>query len=279
MARDDLILTTMRYISKHQVVQKYGAILPDTLTNQAMKESDAYKTYYAFAYGKEIPKPKYLRPSTREKTVQALKASSGQRLKTTAKVAKSNKKKLPTTVPKAKRLETLSEVALSEDEQMQITTKRSKTQFHSSYASGSGDGADTQSEVPDEQQQKVTGTNKGTGDKLEVPNVPKHDSKSDEESWTFSQDEEDAKEESDINDDSKETDSDCDGDELTHTNLVYTPPDYQLTDEEENQEGDDEVKEGKEGKEEEEVLCGDLNLNLSATTKFFRFIRLGVKVH
>nr|GEU44146.1 reverse transcriptase domain-containing protein [Tanacetum cinerariifolium] len=54
---------------------KYGAILPDTLTNQAMKESDAYKTYYDFATGKVIPKPKFIQRSTREKTDQALKAS------------------------------------------------------------------------------------------------------------------------------------------------------------------------------------------------------------
>ncbi|GJS16867.1 hypothetical protein Tco_0411339 [Tanacetum coccineum] len=99
MARDDPILTIMRYISKHEIVQKYNAILPDTLTNQEIKESDAYKTYYAFAYGKEIPKTKYVRPSTREKNIQAPKAFPGQRLKTTAKVAKSGKKKLPATVP------------------------------------------------------------------------------------------------------------------------------------------------------------------------------------
>ncbi|GJZ56396.1 hypothetical protein Tco_0611589, partial [Tanacetum coccineum] len=46
MAKDDLTLTIMRFIPKHETIQKYGAILPDTLTNQAMKESDAYKTYY-----------------------------------------------------------------------------------------------------------------------------------------------------------------------------------------------------------------------------------------
>ncbi|GJR46088.1 hypothetical protein Tco_1314191 [Tanacetum coccineum] len=51
-------------------VKKYGAILPNTLTNQAIKESDAYKTYHDFATGKVIPKPKYVRRSTREKTDQ-----------------------------------------------------------------------------------------------------------------------------------------------------------------------------------------------------------------
>ncbi|GJR49041.1 hypothetical protein Tco_1317144 [Tanacetum coccineum] len=152
MAKDDPILTTMRFIPKHETVQKYGAILPDTLTNQAMKESDAYKTYYDFATGKVIPKPKYVRRSTREKTDQAPKASPGKRLKATAKVAKSGKKKLP-----AQGLETLSEIALSEADQMKLITKRSKTQFHSSHASGSG-------------------ANEGTGVSPGVPDVPTYGS-------------------------------------------------------------------------------------------------------
>ncbi|GJY21348.1 hypothetical protein Tco_0393914 [Tanacetum coccineum] len=77
MANDDPILTTMRFIPQHEVVQKYDAIFPDNLTTQAMKESEAYKTYYAFATGKAIPKPKYVRRSTKEKPEQAPKASSG----------------------------------------------------------------------------------------------------------------------------------------------------------------------------------------------------------
>nr|GEU57879.1 hypothetical protein [Tanacetum cinerariifolium] len=99
----------MSFITKHETVQKYDAILPDTLTNQAKRESDAYKTYYDFATGKVIPKPKYVRRSTREKTDQAPKGSLGRRLKAIAKVAKSGKKKLF-----AQGLETLLEIALSE---------------------------------------------------------------------------------------------------------------------------------------------------------------------
>ncbi|GJU75011.1 putative ribonuclease H-like domain-containing protein [Tanacetum coccineum] len=57
MDNDDPILTTMRFIPQHEVVQKYGAILPDNLTTQAKKESKAYKTYYAFSTRKAIPKP------------------------------------------------------------------------------------------------------------------------------------------------------------------------------------------------------------------------------
>nr|GEX24645.1 hypothetical protein [Tanacetum cinerariifolium] len=69
MAKDDPLLTTMRFIPKHETVQKYDDILPDTITNQAMKESDAYKTYYDLATGKSIPKPKYVWQSTKEKIV------------------------------------------------------------------------------------------------------------------------------------------------------------------------------------------------------------------
>ncbi|GJU66766.1 hypothetical protein Tco_1253025, partial [Tanacetum coccineum] len=59
MANDDPILTTMRFIPQHEVVQRYGAILPDYLTNPAMKESEAYKTYHDLATGKVQPKLKY----------------------------------------------------------------------------------------------------------------------------------------------------------------------------------------------------------------------------
>ncbi|GJW93596.1 hypothetical protein Tco_0173268 [Tanacetum coccineum] len=52
MANDDLILTSMRFIPRHEVVQKYGAIFPDYLTNSTMKESKAYKTYHDLATGK-----------------------------------------------------------------------------------------------------------------------------------------------------------------------------------------------------------------------------------
>ncbi|GJS34811.1 uncharacterized mitochondrial protein-like protein [Tanacetum coccineum] len=42
------------FIPQHEVVQRYGAILPYYLTNLATKESKAYKTYHDIATGKEI---------------------------------------------------------------------------------------------------------------------------------------------------------------------------------------------------------------------------------
>nr|GEW02309.1 hypothetical protein [Tanacetum cinerariifolium] len=105
-----------------------------TIINKCL--SEAYQTYYAYASGEKTPKPKYVQKkansdtSPKQKPVQAPK---GKHLKATAKVPKSGKKKLP-----ALGLETLSEIALSKAEQMKLATKRSKTQFHSSYAHGSG---------------------------------------------------------------------------------------------------------------------------------------------
>ncbi|GKB32066.1 hypothetical protein Tco_0871467 [Tanacetum coccineum] len=61
MANDDPILTTMRFIPQHEVVQKYGVILPDYLTNPTMKESEAYKTYHDLATGKEKDSKQQLR--------------------------------------------------------------------------------------------------------------------------------------------------------------------------------------------------------------------------
>ncbi|GKA93251.1 hypothetical protein Tco_0815237, partial [Tanacetum coccineum] len=243
--RDDFMFTTIRVISKYKDTHEYDDILPQHLTNQAMLESEAFKTYRAYATGK--------------------------RIKTSAKGDK------PATI-KLKGLTVLSEVALSEAEQMKLATKRSLKEFHISHASGSGDGVDILSKVPDEQQQTGSGTNEGAGDKPEVPDVPEYRSESEEESWTFSQgkdeeedEEHDSDDDNDDNDDeddnkendSQRTESDDEGDDFVHPNLstyiaddqekekeeekandddddvtsdqkVSTPPDYELTEEDVN---------------------------------------------
>nr|GEW92847.1 hypothetical protein [Tanacetum cinerariifolium] len=136
------------------------------------------------------------------------------------------------------------------------------TQFYSSYASGLGNGVDTQSKVPGEQQQKVFGTNEGAGVRPKVPIVPQYDSESDEESWTFSQDEEYSDLETYLNDDSEETKSNNDGDDLTYPNLVSTPPEYELTEEEENKEGDDRDINGEQVQDKGDDLYRDVNINM-----------------
>nr|GFC49454.1 hypothetical protein [Tanacetum cinerariifolium] len=45
-------------VSRHQTTQQYGAILPIELTTDEIRNSKAYKEYYACAMGEAAPKPK-----------------------------------------------------------------------------------------------------------------------------------------------------------------------------------------------------------------------------
>nr|GEY67562.1 retrovirus-related Pol polyprotein from transposon TNT 1-94 [Tanacetum cinerariifolium] len=205
----------------HEKTQVYGAILPKELTNQAMLESKAYKTYYTFASGEKTPKLKYIQKkddfhtSPKKKSIQITK---GTRIKIKAKVAKFDKKKKLAKKPKAKGLTVLSE------------------------------------------QQKTSGTDEGTGTIPGVPDVPIYDSESDKESWGDSDEEDDDKddfEDDAYNDDDSSDDHDderdeerteSDRDDILDPNLtnvdrtkheeedvderVHTPPDYELTDDE-----------------------------------------------
>ncbi|GKB38181.1 retrovirus-related pol polyprotein from transposon TNT 1-94, partial [Tanacetum coccineum] len=212
-ARDDTMFTSMRCISRHEDTQVYGTILPKELTNQAMLESNAYKTYYDFAFGEKTPKPRYVRKkddsdtSPKQKPVQATK---GTRIKSKAKVSKYDKKKQPAKKPKAKGLVVLSKVALTEAEQLKLAIKRSKTQFHSSHTSGLGDGVDTQSKVTNEQHLETTGADKGTGIIPGVPDVPIYESKSEKESSSDSEDEDedDENDSDDLSNDNNDGDDD-----------------------------------------------------------------------
>ncbi|GKC18053.1 hypothetical protein Tco_1014835 [Tanacetum coccineum] len=191
-----------------------------------MLESKAYQTYYTFASGEKAPKPKYIRKKANSDTSpkkKPIQATKGTRLKSKAKVAKPDKKKKPTKKTKAKGLVVLSEVALSEAEQLKLATKRSKKDFHMSHASGSGDGVDIQSKVPDEQQQKTSGTDEGTGTMPGVLDVPTYEYESEKESWGDSKDDGDNDDDGDSDDhedDSDDERTESDRDEIPNPKLT-----------------------------------------------------------
>nr|GEY06313.1 hypothetical protein [Tanacetum cinerariifolium] len=56
--RDDHMFTTIKLVSRHQNTQLFGSILPIKLTNEDIRNSNAYKEYYAVATGATPPKPK-----------------------------------------------------------------------------------------------------------------------------------------------------------------------------------------------------------------------------
>ncbi|GKC88859.1 hypothetical protein Tco_1149508 [Tanacetum coccineum] len=67
--RDDSILGPMRFVSKYDEYQVYGALLPERMTNQQMRDSPAYKTYPTFATGAATPKKarKFKKPTSPSK--------------------------------------------------------------------------------------------------------------------------------------------------------------------------------------------------------------------
>ncbi|GKB17108.1 hypothetical protein Tco_0851031 [Tanacetum coccineum] len=95
-----------KVVSRHEDTRLYGAILPDEMTNKAIKDYESYKEYYVIASGAEPPKTK---ASVKKKQAGSDKTKTpptakGKRLKTLAKAAKPAKKKQPAKMSKAKGL-------------------------------------------------------------------------------------------------------------------------------------------------------------------------------
>nr|GFB44164.1 hypothetical protein [Tanacetum cinerariifolium] len=129
-----------KVVSRHQNTQQYGAMLPIELTNDEIKNTKAYKEYYAFATGEAAPKPKasarrkrsgsdtYITPPTATTTPTTT-------VVVTPKLTAAVKGKQPA---KAKCLSDPSEVARTEAQQLKIVLRRSRQQTHISQPGGSG---------------------------------------------------------------------------------------------------------------------------------------------
>nr|GEX57586.1 hypothetical protein [Tanacetum cinerariifolium] len=62
--RDDILFSTIKVVSRHQNIQQYGVILPIELTTEDIKNTKAYKEYYAYATREAAPKPKATRATS-----------------------------------------------------------------------------------------------------------------------------------------------------------------------------------------------------------------------
>ncbi|GJX11269.1 hypothetical protein Tco_0201128, partial [Tanacetum coccineum] len=193
---DDYMFTTIKVVSRHEYTQLYGAILPNELTNEDIRNSESYKEYYAITSGAEPPK---MKASVKKKQIGSDKTmnsstTKGKRLKTSAKTTKPAKKKQPAKMSIDKDLTVLSKVALTEAERLKLVIKRSKTQTHNSHASGSG-------------------ADEGIGDIPGVPDVPTYGSDDEQISWKSSEEDDDDEMNVSKKDDDNENDDDQDDDE------------------------------------------------------------------
>nr|GEV14599.1 reverse transcriptase domain-containing protein [Tanacetum cinerariifolium] len=137
---------------------------------------------------------------------------------------------------------------------------KSNQETHKLHASGSSEGADFESVVPDEQAGKTKDISEGTGVTPRVPNVYKEDSSnSDDDSWGDSEDESDDVHDEDDNDDDDGNDDDSGNDDGHDYEEEEQYKEYVLTPERDK--SDDEDKMYKE--EDDDVakeLYGDLNI-------------------
>ncbi|GKC82474.1 hypothetical protein Tco_1138191, partial [Tanacetum coccineum] len=126
-ARDDSLVGNMRFISRHEDTQVYGSLLPKAMTNQAMLDSDSYKTYYAISTGAEPLKLKRTQKkfdstiSSEESPSKKKPAKAKKDVCSTKKPAtkpKPTMKKAPVKADRGKGLNVLSKVALSEAVQL-----------------------------------------------------------------------------------------------------------------------------------------------------------------
>nr|GEZ01470.1 hypothetical protein [Tanacetum cinerariifolium] len=165
---DDILFLTIKVVSRHQNTQQYGAVLLIELTNEEIRNTKAYKEYYACATEEAAPKPKAiarrkrcgLDTSITPPTAIATLTTTGA---VTPRLTAAAKGKQPT---KAKSPSDPLELARTEAQQLKIVLRRSRQEAHISQHGGSG-------------------TDKGTGFKPGVPDRGGDDdeeSKNDEES-------------------------------------------------------------------------------------------------
>ncbi|GJU04670.1 hypothetical protein Tco_1121100 [Tanacetum coccineum] len=155
------------FISKDKTISMRNMINLHTIRDDTLLDSKAYKIYLAFASGKATPKKarkfkKIASPS--EKQTLFLQEEPAKKPKETPGVYVS-KKKAPATTDRSKGIDLLPEATLLKDAQMK--------------------------KVPDELQDKMNGTNEGISTITWVPDVPKDQSKSENEYWGESGDDND----------------------------------------------------------------------------------------
>ncbi|GJX49198.1 hypothetical protein Tco_0276043 [Tanacetum coccineum] len=189
MAQDDIILGTLRFVSKDEDTQVYGALIPAVMTTPKIRDSPAYQTYLAFATRTATPKLKRI-----------YKKHDSPMIKTT------------TTSPEETPSKKKSSLAKKD-----VSSKKPSKKY----------------------------ANKGTGTKPGVSDLPKDQSKSENESLGESADDDDSND--DDSDDVSDDDDGNDDDSNDDGNNDASDNERTESDEDENtnlnQNDDDDIKE------------------------------------
>nr|GFA31508.1 hypothetical protein [Tanacetum cinerariifolium] len=224
--RDDALFSTIMVVSRHQTTQQYGAILSIELTTDEIRNSKAYKEYYACAMGEAAPKSKV---SARKKKGDSASSTTPPTPTPTTTVASAPRLSATAKGKQPSRATTPTEpidVQRTESEQLKIVLKRSRQVTHISQQHGSG-------------------TDKGTSSKPGVPDVPSDDSE-EEISWNSSDDEDVGSHEEgnkfDESDDECDEGSDDDSDETVKAGAGKDDDDNDDEDDDDNDEEEELAK-------------------------------------
>ncbi|GJY03631.1 hypothetical protein Tco_0369571, partial [Tanacetum coccineum] len=183
------------------------------MANQAMLNSNSYKTYYAITTRAEPPKTKKTQKKS-DSTISSEKTPSKKKPTKAKKDVPSTKK--PTT-------------------KLKPTKKKAPVKADR----GKSDETDFQSRVLDEQQCKISITDEGTGTKPGVPDVPKYDSESNKESWGDSGEEDDDDEDDTEDDRGNDDGDDSDGNDDDDDNDGNDDDDNDGNDDDDDNDGND----------------------------------------
>nr|GFB87121.1 hypothetical protein [Tanacetum cinerariifolium] len=182
---DDILFSTIKVVSRHQNTQQYGVILHIELTTEDIRNTKAYKEYYACATGEAAPKPK---ASTRKKRGGSASSTTpltpiatptpttivvaAPRLCATAKGKQPARATSPTDP---------SDVERTKAEQLKIVLKRSRHEMHISLQGGSGidEGTDVDEKTKGRDESEGDKTNESDDDQEEAKKV--NDDDNDEE--------------------------------------------------------------------------------------------------
>nr|GEU71965.1 hypothetical protein [Tanacetum cinerariifolium] len=138
--KDDILFSTIKVVSRHQNTQQYGVVLPIKLTNEEIRNTKAYKEYYACATREAAPKPKASARRKRSGSDTSITPPTAITTLTTTdavtpRLTAATKGKQPA---KAKSPSDPSELARTEAQQLKIVLRRSRQETHISQHGGSG---------------------------------------------------------------------------------------------------------------------------------------------
>nr|GEV51043.1 retrovirus-related Pol polyprotein from transposon TNT 1-94 [Tanacetum cinerariifolium] len=159
---DDSLLGTLKFVSKIEDCQKYGALISNGMINDDIKLSMAYKTYLNYATGKVPPKKarKFKKPaSPKLNTIPVSPKEPTQKGKRVKRPAK----KATTALTIGVVIRDTLDIYKAEE-----NSKKRQRETHKLQASGLSKGADFKSEVLDEPTGKTKDTSKGTDESDDV---------------------------------------------------------------------------------------------------------------